>query len=68
MKKLENISLNKFIYSIGIRHIGQENAKILASFFKSINQFSNMLEKTNKDVILENLKDLDGIGETQIFL
>ena len=25
-----------------------------------------MLEKTNKDVILENLKDLDGIGETQI--
>ena len=25
-----------------------------------------MLEKTNKDEILENLKDLDGIGETQI--
>ena len=28
----KNISLNRFIYSIGIRHIGQENAKILASF------------------------------------
>jgi len=66
VEKARNISLNKFIYSIGIRHIGQENAKILASFFKSINQFSNMLEKTNKDEILENLKDLDGIGETQI--
>ena len=23
----KNISLNRFIYSIGIRHIGQENAK-----------------------------------------
>ena len=28
----KNISLNRFIYSIGIRHIGQENAKILGSF------------------------------------
>ena len=26
------VSLDKFIYSIGIRHIGQENAKILSSF------------------------------------
>ena len=41
----KNISLNRFIYSIGIRHIGQENAKILASFFKSIDQFSNILKK-----------------------
>ena len=35
-KAIENakkISLSKFIFSIGIRHIGQENAKILASFF-----------------------------------
>ena len=32
--KSKNVSLNKFIYAIGIRHIGQENAKILASFFK----------------------------------
>ena len=66
IEKAKNISLNRFIYSIGIRHIGQENAKILASFFKSINQFSKMLEQTNKDELLDNLKDLDGIGETQI--
>ena len=33
--KAKNISLNRFIYSIGIRHIGQENAKILASFLKT---------------------------------
>ena len=31
--------LNRFIYSIGIRHIGQENAKILSGFFISINKF-----------------------------
>ena len=38
------IKLDRFIYSIGNRHIGQENAKILGSFFKSIEQFSNMFK------------------------
>ena len=65
INQAKNISLNRFIYSIGIRHIGQENAKILGSFFKSIDQFSNMF-KSNRDEILKNLNDLDGIGETQI--
>ena len=31
--KSRKITLDKLIYSIGIRHIGQENAKIIASFF-----------------------------------
>jgi len=60
------ISLNKFIYSIGIRHIGQENAKILSSFFISINKFSELLINHKRNKILHNLKDLDGIGETQV--
>ncbi len=63
----KNISLNRFIYAIGIRHIGQENAKILANFFKSANQFSYILKHNHRDEILKNLNDLDGIGETQIF-
>ncbi len=67
INKAKNVSLNKFIYSIGIRHIGQENAKILASFFKSIKQFSNLFEKSLRDEIFANLKDLDGIGETQVY-
>ena len=32
INKSKNINLDRFIYSIGIRHIGQENAKILAAF------------------------------------
>ena len=60
------ISLEKFIYSIGIRHIGQENAKILASFFISINEFSRLFEDKEREIILNNLVDLDGIGSTQI--
>ena len=66
IKKSQSISLDKFIFSIGIRHIGQENAKILAGFFISIKQFIKLLDFKNRKKILANLIDLDGIGETQI--
>ncbi len=64
--KSQTISLDRFIYSIGIRHIGQENAKILASFFNSIKEFVRLFELNNRKKILINLAELDGIGETQI--
>ena len=66
IEKSKIISLDKFIYSIGIRHIGQENAKILASFFSSIKEFTKLFDFKNRKKILVNLADLDGIGETQI--
>ena len=43
INKSRKISFDKFIFSIGIRHIGQENAKILASFFWKIKEFSKFL-------------------------
>ena len=64
--KSQYIAFDKFIYSIGIRHIGQENAKILASFFGSIISFTKFFTSKNRKKILANLNDLDGIGETQI--
>ena len=66
INKSKYISLEKFIYSIGIRHIGQENAKILASFFVSIQEFIKLFDLNIRKKILINLVDLDGIGETQI--
>ena len=65
IEKSKLISLDRFIYSIGIRHIGQENAKILAAFFSSIEAFKKLFELNDKKKILANLVDLDGIGETQ---
>tara|TARA_E500000178_G_scaffold344396_1_gene392604 strand:- start:2949 stop:4982 length:2034 start_codon:yes stop_codon:yes gene_type:complete len=66
IKKSQFITLDKFIFSIGIRHIGQENAKILAGFFGSIDEFTKLFELKNRKKLLVNLLDLDGIGETQI--
>ena len=66
IEKSKFIELDRFIFSIGIRHIGQENAKILASYFKSINKFSDLFDAKKRRNILENLIDLDGIGQIQI--
>ena len=66
ISKSQNIPLDKFIFSIGIRHIGQENAKILAGFFVNIDEFMKLNDSKNRKKILLNLSDLDGIGKTQI--
>ena len=56
------ISFEKFIYALGIRHIGLENAKIIAKNLKSLENFISLSKKNNFD----NLINIDGIGETQI--
>ncbi len=66
IKKSKLINLDRFIYSLGIRHIGQENAKTLAAFFISITKFSDLFDSQARRKILENLLELDGIGETQV--
>ena len=56
------ISLERFIFALGIRHIGLENAKLLSKHFISFLKFKN-LYKTND---YDDLLNIDGIGETQI--
>ncbi len=58
----KKVKLDKFIYSLGIRHIGMENAKIIADFTKTLKNFCS-LSKSNK---IKDLINIDGIGETQI--
>ena len=56
------VTLEKFIFSLGIRHIGIENAKIIRDFVKNEKNFFNLVKK-NK---FQDLINIDGIGETQI--
>ena len=58
----KNISLDRLIYSLGIRHIGLENSKILSKYFKSFSKFISFSNETISDDIL----NIDGIGETQL--
>ncbi len=62
IEKSKNIKLSKFIYSIGIRHIGQENAKLISKHLKRPENFFKLPIKSG----IESLLNIDGIGETQI--
>ena len=58
----KNISFERFIFALGIRHIGLENAKLIS---KNLKSYKNFLALTNNDKI-DELLNIDGIGETQI--
>ena len=58
----KEISLDRLIYSLGIRHIGLENAKILSKYFKSFSKFMSL----SKEISYEELSNIDGIGEAQL--
>ena len=62
IEKSRNTSLQRFIYSIGIRHIGIENAKLISDNVKNISTFIEIVKKKK----FEKFINIDGIGETQI--
>ncbi len=62
IEEKKNISFEKFIYALGIRHIGYENAKLIAKTLKSPEKFINLSKEDN----IDDLLNIDGIGETQI--
>ena len=62
IEQKKKIPLEKFIYSLGIRHIGQENAKLIARHLKTVANFLKLGDCDN----IENLSNIDGIGITQI--
>jgi len=66
INKSSKISLNRFIYSLGIRHIGQENAKLLGNFFKSITKLIELFDSSKQTHLLNNIEELDGIGFAQL--
>ena len=62
IENAKKISLDKFIFALGIRHIGQENAKLIAENIISIENLIKIDSKHN----FENFLNIDGIGETQV--
>ena len=66
INKSSEILLDRFIYSLGIRHIGQENAKLLGNFFKKITKFTELFNLSKRETLLKNIAELDGIGLAQL--
>jgi DNA ligase (NAD+) len=54
------IAMDRFINALGIRHIGETNARLLARNFDSIDAFVDAME--SKTAVAE-LQEIEGIGE-----
>ena len=60
------IELNRLIYALGIRHVGEGNAKLLARHYGTIAAFRSAMEAAGKGhdtEAFQDLNDIEGVGE-----
>jgi DNA ligase (NAD+) len=63
INKAKDITLDKFIYSLGIRHIGEVTAKLLAyNYYSFDNWRDSMIRCKDHHNYYEDLMTIDGIG------
>lgn len=61
-----NPPLDRFIYALGIRHVGETTARLLAENFGDFDSLRSAMERAAaaEDGALDELLAIDGIGET----
>ena len=62
IEKSSTVTFDKFIYSLGIRHVGKELAITLSNNFKSLEEFIYAFSNLDK----ESLPECEGLGEVII--
>lgn len=62
----KSIELERFIYALGIRHVGQNNARLLARHYHSFTELRLAMQnaKDKESAAWRELLAIDGIGET----
>lgn len=65
----KRVKLHRFIYALGIRHIGESNAKLFAKEFSTFENFLNSMIKlaAGDAEIYKRLNEFDGIGDKILF-
>jgi DNA ligase (NAD+) len=61
-----NIALDRFIFALGIRHVGETTARMLARFYGTTDDFLAAMREAGSDKDTEAFKELEaieGIGE-----
>lgn len=60
-----NISFKRFVYALGIRHVGETTARVLAKTYGAFENFYNALKEAKNDSneAYEELVNIDGIGD-----
>ncbi len=64
IKKRKKISLDRFIYALGINQVGETTAKLLARSYSSLTEFRKKIDaaQNRKSKEYEHLESINGIG------
>ena len=66
----KNQPIEKIIYSLGIRHVGQGTAKLIAKNYKSSAMFIDKIKEleinASREVFIEELRAINGLGDKAI--
>ena len=55
----KNTTLARYIFSLGLRHVGENNSELLAQFFQSKASFIKLINSKN---LIKDLSNIDGLG------
>ena len=55
----KNTTLARYIFSLGLRYVGENNSELLAQFFQSKASFKKLINSKN---LKEDLSNIDGLG------
>ncbi len=61
IEKSRDVALEKFIFALGIRHIGEVTAKLLAREYGSAENWLNAMKRLNQENNLQNIHGIGGI-------
>ena len=66
IEERRSIDLHRFIFALGIRHVGEGNAKLFARHYQTIEAFLSAMDESAwfEGEAWEELINIDGIGET----
>lgn len=62
----KKIPLNRFIYALGIRHVGESQARLLAKLYSSYKIFKTAMDRLEDKEICGHLLSQDGVGESMV--
>ena len=63
INKSKVTSLSRYLYSLGLRYMGENNSELISLYFKNKSRFKNFIQSKK---LREQLENIDGLGEKAI--
>ncbi len=63
INKSKVTSLSRYLYSLGLRYMGENNSELISLYFKNKSRFKNFIQSKK---LREQIENIDGLGEKAI--